>query len=94
MILYLLIYDRVYIYMIVYINIDNLHAHLIFVIGGVARGTSALADLETLQRLKSLCAAGESLRTWDTQTYKKPWENHGKTMGKWGFMWKITIFNR
>ena len=64
--------------MIVYINIDNLHAHLIFVIGGVARGTSALADLETLQRLKSLCAAGESLRTWDTQTYKKPWENHGK----------------
>ena len=84
----------VYIYMIVYINIDNLHAHLIFVIGGVARGTSALADLETLQRLKSLCAAGESLRTWDTQTYKKPWENHGKTMGKWGFMWKITIFNR
>ena len=21
------------------------------------------------------------------------WENHGKTMGKWWFIWKITIFN-
>jgi hypothetical protein len=82
MVLYILIYDRVYIYicMIVYINIDNLHDHLIFVIGDIARGTIALADLETLQRLKSLCAACESLRTWNTQTYKK--------------LWKITIFNR
>ena len=29
-------YDCVYIYMIVYINIDNLHDHLIFVIGDIA----------------------------------------------------------
>ena len=34
-----------------------------------------------------------STQAQEGRLYGKPWENHGKTMGKPWFIWKITIFN-